>query len=251
MQHLKTKGLVMRETDFGEADRYISVLTEQGVRIEVLCKGVRRRNSRLAAAVRLFCWSELTLYEGRGGKYTLSDAALVHSFWDVTRDMETYALCCYFTELTGAMTDTDEAMPAVTRLFLYALRAVADQKRDEMLVKAAFELRLMAESGFAPDLAVCGACQNPIQGAVYFSVREGAVLDEACRRRLGGGDFVPLPGGAYAAMIYVLTQDMPRVFAFTLGGEAKKTLAALCEKYALYYAEKSFGSLNFYHTLVQ
>lgn len=249
MQHLTVKGLVIRETDFGEADRYISVLTERGARIEVLCRGVRRRGGRLSAAVRLFCWSELTLYEGRGGKFTLNDAALLHSFWGVTRDMETYALCCYFAELAGAMTDTDEEMPAITRLFLYALRAVAEQKRDPALVKAAFELRLMAESGFAPDLSACGACGQGIEGTAYFSVREGAALDEACWKRLGGGDFVPLPRGAYAAMAHILTSETPRVFAFALGGASRDVLADVCEKYALYYAERGFGSLEFYHTL--
>ena len=249
MQHTTVKGLVIRETDFGEADRYITVLTERGARIEVLCRGVRRRGGRLSAAVRLFCWSELTLYEGRGGKFTLNDAAIVHSFWDVTRDMETYALSCYFAELAGAMTDTGEEMPAVTRLFLYALRAVAEQKRDPALVKAAFELRLMAESGFAPDLSVCGAGGNLIEGAVYFSVRDGAVLDADCFRRLGSGNFHPLPRGAYAAMAHIVTSDLPRVFAFALGGESLQALGTVCEAYALYYADRGFGSLDFYHSL--
>lgn len=248
MQHLTIKGLVIRETDFGDADRYITVLTERGARIEVLCKGVRRRNSRMAAAVRLFCWSELTLYHGRG-KYTLTDAAVLHSFWSVTADMETYALCCYFSELAGAMTDEGEETPAVTRLFLYALRAVAEQKRDRRLVKAAFELRLMAESGFLPELAVCGACQNPIEGTVYFSVREGVALDAQCLRRIGGGDFVALPQGTYAAMAHILTCEIPRVFAFALGGASLDRLAEVCEAYALYYAERGFSSLEFYHSL--
>lgn len=249
MQHTTVKGLVIRETDFGEADRYITVLTERGARIEVLCRGVRRRGSRAAAAVRLFCWSELTLYEGRGGKFTLNDAAIVHSFWDVTRDMETYALSCYFAELAGAMTDVDEEMPAVTRLFLYALRAVAEQRRAPALVKAAFELRLMAESGFAPDLAACGACGSPIEGTAFFSVREGAAVDAGCARRLGGGDFIALPRGAYAAMAHIVSSDLPRVFAFALGGESLRTLGAVCEAYALYYADRGFHSLDFYHSL--
>ena len=33
MEHLTVKGLVLRETDFGDSDRYISVLTESGARI--------------------------------------------------------------------------------------------------------------------------------------------------------------------------------------------------------------------------
>ena len=138
----------------------------------------------------------------------------------------------------------------MTRLLLYALRAVSDQRRPTALVKAAFELRLMAESGFAPDLAVCGACQNPVEDTVYFSVREGVVLDGACLKRLGSSDAVALPGGTYAAMRHILTSEVPRVFAFALGGASAARLCALCERYCLYYAERGFGSLNFYKTLL-
>ncbi len=247
MQHLTIKGLIIRETDFGDADRYITVLTEQGQRIEILCKGVRRRNGRQTAAVRLFCWSELTLYHSRG-KYTLTDAEIVRSFWGVTADIETYALCCYFVELCCAETDEIEN-PAVTRLFLYALRALAEQKRDKTLVKAAFELRLMAESGFLPDLSGCGVCGKPVEGTIYFSVKDGVVLDADCLRRLSSKDAIPLPQGTYAAMAHIITSGMPRVFSFALGGESLRQLAVVCEKYALYYAERDFHTLDFYHSL--
>ena len=106
-------------------------------------------------AVRLFCYSELTLYQGRGGKYRLQQADLIASFWGVTESMETYALCCYLAELTSHMTDTEEDSPAAARLLLYALHALAEQKRDRLTVKAAFELRLMAESGYEPEISRC------------------------------------------------------------------------------------------------
>lgn len=248
MQHVTVKGLVIRETDFGDSDRYITVLTEPGARIEVLCRGVRRRGGRLTAAVRLFCWSELVLYRSRD-KYTLSDASLVSSFWGVTASMEGFALCCYFSELAGHMSDPGEHTPAVTRLFLYALRALADQKRPVELVKPAFELRLMAESGYCPSLAACGACQREMDGGVLFSVRDGAVLCGDCAQRLGGADLLPLPRGAYAAMAHIVCSDMHRVFSFSLGGDALRQLGGVCEAYALYYAERGFDSLAFYHTL--
>ena len=43
MQHVTVKGLVIRETDFGEADRFITVLTAELGKIEVLCRGIRRK----------------------------------------------------------------------------------------------------------------------------------------------------------------------------------------------------------------
>ncbi len=318
MEHLTHKGLVIRETDFGDNDRYISVLTEEGRRIEVLCKGVRRRGGRMMNAVRLFCYSELTLYQGRGGKYTLQQADLIASFWGVTESMETYALCCYLAELTGHMTDTEEDSPAAARLLLYALHALAEQKRDRLTVKAAFELRLMAESGYEPEVSrcsVCGAarlllyalhalaeqkrdrltvkaafelrlmaesgyepevsrcsvCGEPLGNSPWFSPRDGVCRCASCAERLGAPGYVRLIPATFSAIRHILTQELPRVYAFALsgparvqlaqvceayalcraerGGPARVQLAQVCEAYALCRAERGFDSLTFYRSL--
>ena len=248
MQHQTIKGLVIRETDFGESNRYITVLTEQGTKIEVLCHNVRIRNGRLSAAVRLFFFFLFTLYQ-KGDKYTLNDATLIHSFWGVAQDMEIYALSCYFSECVMAMAESSELEPQTTKLILYALRAVSEQKRNQKLVKAAFELKIMAICGFAPDLSACGACLKPINGQVYFSVREGVVIDKDCKKRIGGKDFVALSSGTYEAMKYILSCDMSKLFSFTLGTESLNQLSILCEQYTLYHLGRGFSSLDFYRTL--
>ena len=250
MEHLTVTGLVLREVNFGDSDRYITVLTERGVRIEVLCRGVRRRGGRLGNAVRLFCRSELTLFQGRGGKYTLSDAELLDSFWGVTESMERYALACYLAELTAAMTDEGEELPAASRLLLGALYALTRQNRPLGIVKPAFELRLMAESGYAPDLSACGVCGKPVAGGGFFSAREGALLDADCCRRLGGAGFVPVGSGVRAAMEHIVTCDLARVYAFSLGGASLETLGRVCEEYVLCHAERGFDSLNYYKKIL-
>lgn len=248
MQQIKVKCLVIREVDFSEHDRYITVLTEDGRKLEILCRNARRKGSRSANAARLFCWSEMNLYESRG-RFSLDDASLVRSFWGVTQDIEAYALACYFAELAAAMSDTDEDVPALPRIFLNALYAVTEQKRPLAIVKAAFELRLMAESGFAPQLAPCAVCGKELDAPpVYFSVRAGTAACESCARRLGA-DYRPLPAGALAAMGHILTCELKRLYAFALGGESLGALSRVCEEYAVYYADKSFDSLKFYHSL--
>ena len=249
MEHLTHKGLVIRETDFGDNDRYISVLTEEGRRIEVLCKGVRRRGGRMMNAVRLFCYSELTLYQGRGGKYTLQQADLIASFWGVTESMETYALCCYLAELTGHMTDTEEDSPAAARLLLNALHALAEQKRDRLTVKAAFELRLMAESGYEPEVSRCSVCGEALGNSPWFSPRDGVCRCASCAERLGAPGYVRLIPATFSAIRHILTQELPRVYAFALSGPARVQLAQVCEAYALCRAERGFDSLTFYRSL--
>lgn len=246
MQHQKIKGLVIRETNFGEANRYITVLTEQGIKIEVLCRNAR--NSKLAAAIRIFCFSEFTLYK-KNDKYTLNDAMLLHSFWGVTQNVEIYALSCYFAECVMALTESIEYQPQITKLILYALRAISEQNREQKLVKSTFELKIMAICGFAPDLSVCGVCLKPVESQVYFSVREGVILDENCKKHIGGKNFVALSSGTYQAMKYILSHDISKIFAFTLGQDSLNQLSIICEQYMLYHLARGFTSLDFYKTL--
>ena len=64
--------LGLREVDFGDFDRYLTALTEDGRRIEILCKNARRGKKQNPAA-RQLCYSEFILSD-RGGRYTLRDA---------------------------------------------------------------------------------------------------------------------------------------------------------------------------------
>lgn len=247
MQHIKLKCLVIREVDFSEHDRYITVLTEHGRRLEVLCRNVRRKGGKGNAA-RLFCWSEMLLYESRG-RFTLDDAELLCSFWGVTQDIDAYALACYLAELSAAMTESEEDTPAATRLFLGALHALSERKRPPAIVKPAFELRLMAESGFLPQLAPCAACGAELpREDVWFSVRAGSAVCGRCAARLGA-DYRLLPPGTVDAMLHILYGDLKRVYAFSLGGDSLRVLGEVCEEYTIYYSDKLFDSLRFYHSL--
>ncbi len=248
MQQIKIKCLVIREVDFSEHDRYITALTEHGRKLEILCRNARRKGSRTANAARLFCWSEMNLYERRG-RYSLDDAALISSFWGITQDIEAYALACYFAELSAVMSDTGEETPALTRLFLGALYLLSGHKRPPAVIKPAFELRLMAESGFLPQLSPCAVCGAALAPAdVWFSVRAGTAACGGCAKRLGA-DYRQLLPGTLAAMQHILSSDLKRVYAFALGGESLRLLGEICEDYTIYYTDKLFESLRFYHSL--
>ena len=171
MAEVKLRALGLREVDFGDFDRYLTALTEDGRRIEILCKNARRGKKQNPAA-RQLCYSEFILSD-RGGRYTLRDADLVHSFFALAGDIEKYALSCYLNELTTALTVPDFDNPALCRLLLYALYALEGGKRDPELVKAAFEWRIMAESGYAPDLTSCGVCGEVIEEPTGVLFRSG------------------------------------------------------------------------------
>lgn len=248
MYHQIIRGLVIRETDFGDANRYITVLTQSGMKIEILCKNIRKKNNRLASAVRVFCFSEIVVYK-KGDKYTLNDASLIHSFWNITQNIETYSLSCYFCELLIYIMQENTKDEHITLLALHSLKALSEQKVNIKLIKAAFELKIMSFLGFCPDLCVCGACLKKIENQVYFSFKEGVSIDEKCKKRIGSCDFVGLSMGTKNAFEHILSCEIKKLFLFSLGEKSLSQLSILCEQYILYHLARGFSSLEFYHTI--
>lgn len=248
MEHITVKGLVIRETDFGETDRYITVLTAELGKIEVLCRGIRRKRGSLVTAVRLFCYSELTLYQS-GRRYTLNDAAVDMPFWTITNNIESYALCCYLAELAGAAAEEDAISTELLPMFLRALYALEKQNRPVQIVKPAFELRLASMMGFTPDLLQCGACgTTEFPEGASFLIEEGRLICADCRKRIGG-TYVTLTGGVLAAMRHILFCDGKKLYAFQLNQETAAALGKLCEQYVIYHLDVRCSTLDFYHSL--
>ena len=59
--HLTTKGLVLREVNYKESDKILTVLTAEEGKLTVSARGCSKKGSALAAASQLLVWSEFTL----------------------------------------------------------------------------------------------------------------------------------------------------------------------------------------------
>ena len=151
---LVTRGLVLRATETKEADYILNVLTAEHGRLAVIARGARRRTSKLAAACQHLAFSELVLYR-RGSWYYLDEASTIALFDGLRADLEKLSLASYFAEMAEAVTSEDLPSGEVLSLLLNSLYALDMLDRPNELVRAAFELRLLALSGYEPLLDDC------------------------------------------------------------------------------------------------
>ena len=61
-----TRGLILREVKYKEADRIITVLTDDMGKLSAKARGALRKGSKLSAATQSLVFSELTMFENRG-----------------------------------------------------------------------------------------------------------------------------------------------------------------------------------------
>ncbi|MBR3164150.1 DNA repair protein RecO [Candidatus Saccharibacteria bacterium] len=86
-ESLRTKAIVLRRTNYGEADRILQILTPEG-KMGVLARGVRREKSRLAGGIELFSVSDVVIHRGKGDLGILASVKLVEYFDALTKDLE-------------------------------------------------------------------------------------------------------------------------------------------------------------------
>ena len=240
-----TRGLVLRAVDTKESDRILTVLTEDMGKIPVVAKGARSRRSRTAAAAQLLAYSEMTLSESHGWQI-LAEAGTIALFDRVRRDVALLALASYFAELAEAVTYEALPAPEILALTLNALYALGELGKDPTLVKAAYELRLMALAGFEPLTDACARCGAPEPEEPVLDVVQGEVR---CARCAGGGLAMPLGPGGLAALRHVLRCEPRRLYAFSLEPEPLARLSHAAEAYTAAQLERGFRTLDFYKSL--
>ena len=241
-----TSGLVLRETETKETDKILTVLTPDLGKISLIARGARRRNSPLAAGCQLLAYSELTIYQ-RGAWRYVSEASTIELFDGVRRDFELLSLASYFAELTESVSGEEQPAPEILSLLLNALYALSALKKDPLLVKPVFELRLMALSGFEPLADGCAVCGKKEPERPMLDVVQGVVHCAGCKQSAGLS--LPLTKGSLAALRHALYGDEKRLYSFTLDKNALRQLDHAAEAFVAAQLERSFRTLDYYKSI--
>ena len=77
-----TEAIVLRRTNYGEADRIVQISTPNGKRA-VMARGVRRPKSKLAGGIELLSLSEVVIRHGRGDLATLVQARMSQFYCNI------------------------------------------------------------------------------------------------------------------------------------------------------------------------
>ena len=245
-----TQGIVLRETNYREADKILTVLTRDLGRRTVKARGCRRKTSRLTAASQLLVYSEMTL-DQRGDYLTLHEADVLAQFWSVREDIVLLALASYFAEVLESLAQegAGEETGELLSLLLNSLYALDTLKKPKELVKAAFELRALCLTGYEPLLSGCAVCGRREPEEPRLDLSQGVLHCARCRRGAGNGVNMPLTPGALAAARHIAGGDPKKLFSFSLDPAGLTRLGEAAEAFLMTQLERGFRTLDYYKRL--
>lgn len=141
----KTEGIILKRSNYGEADRLLTIFTKHYGKIRVMAKGVRKLSSRKAGSLELFNHSTLFLVKGKNLDL-VTEAQTVNLFKSWRKDLNKIALAYYFCELVDKLTPDNQPHPLVFELLRQAFLKIGIEPPHRLVRE--FEEKLLKELGF-------------------------------------------------------------------------------------------------------
>ena len=180
----RVDAVVLRHSDYGEADRLLTMYTRQLGKTRAIAKGARKMASRKAGHIEPFTHVRLQLAKGRD-MFLVTQADTVDAYLPLRDDLVLTSQAAYVMELLDRFTYENDTENASTFRLLTDTLSRLSKKDDPWLVTRYYEMRLLDYMGFRPQLFECANCGREIVAEdQYFSFTAGGVVCPRCGQGL-------------------------------------------------------------------
>ncbi len=162
----RLRAIVLRRTDYAEADRVLQLLTPRGRRA-VIAKGVRRERSKLAGGIELFAICDVVIRSGRGELGLLTSARLSAFYRHILEDYERMQFAYTALKLVGSATETVDE-PEWFYVLSQVLAHLDNLAVDRQLIETWFYVQYAGMLGDELNLQVDVAGQALVADKCYM-----------------------------------------------------------------------------------
>ncbi len=241
----RTEAIVLRELNYAEADRILTLLTPGG-KLNALAKGIRRPTSHKVGHLGLFFRVRLMLARGRNLDI-ITQAESLEDHDGLRSDLLRFSYACYIGELVERFSQEEEENQPLYDLMVQALCWLANEQ-DPRLWTRYFELRVLTVSGYQPDLFHCVSCHRTIVPETnYLHAAQGGFLCARCGPAQAQARAVSL--NAQKVLRYLQTHGAEDVRALNVGPATHSEIESLLRGYLEFTLERELKSAAFLQRL--
>jgi DNA repair protein RecO (recombination protein O) len=239
----RTDAIILRRSDFGEADRLLTVFTPDRGKLRLMAKGVRKITSRKAGHVELFMLTDMLIAHGRTWDI-ISQAEVVESYRDLREDLDKTSHAYYLAELMDRFTEEHDPNQPLFELLALTLARLSHVDDPAVTVRF-FEMHLLGLTGFQPQLHFCVACEEAIEPVEnnYFHFVDGGVLCPQHGPVRPNAEIIPLP--VLKVLRYLQTEPWERAAKLQLTPTTRQQVESLLLGYITFLLERQLKSVDF------
>jgi len=245
-RNYQTEAIIIKKTKLGEADRILTLYTPHLGKIQAVARGVRRPRSKLAGHLELLTHSLVSLARGRNLD-TVTGSQTINSFLPLKSDLQLTSYALYVTELVSQFTADHIENHPLFRLLLETMQQLC-QAGDNELVLRHFELHLLNEVGYRPQLQQCVTCHQPLKPVTNsFCPSAGGILCPDCRQSQPLAH--PLSVNALKVLRLLQSSDYSTASRLKMNPELSRELEMVMRDYLKYLLEREIKSAAWLDTL--
>ena len=238
----RCEGVVLRHSNWGEADRIVWLFTLERGKICSIAKGVRKVRSRKSGHLEPFTHVSLLLARGRDISI-ITQADTIDAYLPLREGLIRASYASYVVELLDRFTFEEEENRALYRLLLNTLKRLCEHEKDELVLRY-YEIRLLDLVGFRPQLFECVICGAKIKPEdQYFSALLGGVICPKCGKGVSGS--LPISCMSLKYLRHFQRSSFTDAKRAKLKDEENREIENLMQHYFTYLLERGLNTPPF------
>ncbi len=239
---IKVEAVVLRHSDWGEADRLLGLFTREHGKLKAVAKGARKVRSRKAGHLEPFTRVALVLARGRDF-WIVTQADTVDAYLPLREDLVRTSYAGYVMELQDRFTYEEGENRSLYNLLVDTLHRLSDGD-DPFINLRYYEIRLLDHLGFRPQLQVCVQGGEEIRAEdQYFSAREGGVL--CPRHGRNAPESRPISVEALRFLRHFQRSSYAEAHRAQVSQPVQQEMEALIQYYLTYLLERGLNTPHF------
>ena len=239
----KTQGIVLKHMPLGESDRLLTLHTPDRGKIRAVARGIRSAKSRKSGHLEPLTHVSVSVIERRGLD-VITDAWTLRGFPKLRKDLKNVSVAFYLAELIDNF--STEQSPSINSFNLLndALVLLENSTETELLCRY-FEVRLLADSGFGPELYQCVECSTVLGPANhFFSAGSGGVLCPSCSAK-ATNPMIPVSQSAMKVLRFLRRETYTKVARLHVPQQLMNEMERLTGSYIRFLLEREPKSAKF------
>lgn len=172
----KVEGIVIRDLDYSDSSKIITVLTKEHQAIGIMAKGARQIKSKLRTSIMPFTYGFFHVYYKPDKLSTLIAVDVVDYMKTIRTDIKAYSYAIYMTDILNQVIK-EEYPPQIYHLYTSAILKI-NEGFNPKIITSIYEIQMLNHLGIAPVLDECASCGN--QDIVTFSIEAGGNICSNC-----------------------------------------------------------------------
>lgn len=183
---VKTKGIIISETNYSETSKILNVLTEDYGKIGLMAKGARSMKSPLRSVCQKLVYGEFTIKYKDKGLSNLMEVSVIDSFKNIITNFKSATYTFYLVDLFNQVLNDEHLLidknKEIFNLLESSLIKINQGLNPELVVNIV-ELQLLKYLGVSLELNQCINCGNK-DNIITINLDLGGMLCSDCFREV-------------------------------------------------------------------